>query len=312
MGMETARQVVDAAARGSSPCISFYGGEPLLREDFIRETVAYAKTKAIPFRFRMTTNGALLSSAFLSYAKAHNFRIALSIDGGEVAHNLHRRTLDGAPTFAAVKTAAERLLKAMPASAAMATVNPDTAALLPDSVAFLRKLGFTSIATTPNFLAPWNEADLAALEKAYQALANWYGDKLLAGDKVKLHIFDAKFINHLTPELNEGRCVPGARSLHIAPDGSVYPCVQYTNHPRYAIGSAESGVNEEKLQSIRAAAKTPSDCASCALRSRCDNRCGCKNLATTGQIDHISPLVCAHERMLIPIADRLGERIFVR
>jgi len=34
------------------------------------------------------------------------------------------------------------------------------------------------------------------------------------------------------------------------------------------------------------------------------------NRQATGSIDEISPMLCAHERIVLPIADELAERLF--
>ncbi len=51
-------------------------------------------------------------------------------------------------------------------------------------------------------------------------------------------------------------------------------------------------------------------CAGCALLGRCANYCGCLNWQTTGSVTGIAPLLCEHERMLIPIADAIGNELW--
>jgi hypothetical protein len=38
--------------------------------------------------------------------------------------------------------------------------------------------------------------------------------------------------------------------------------------------------------------------------------CGCLNWQTTGSVNAISPTLCRHEQMLMPIADRLGRELY--
>lgn len=297
-------------------CLSFYGGEPLLNKDLIRAVVRHCEEAYEPrgfaFRYRMTTNGAFLDEEFLRFAAKHKFKIALSIDGMKCAHDLHRRDAQGDPTFDGVFDAGQRLLSVLPDASAMMTVNPDTAPMLLASVRFLYDNGFRQIVTTPNYLADWTEESMGVLGAQYNALGDWYGDLLLRGDKLKLPLFDAKFVGNLVPEVDRDKCVPGKHRLSIAVDGGIYPCIQYVNHPAYRLGEAASGIDGEKLTGARReASEEISSCARCALNSRCDNRCGCKNLETTGAVLQVSSVVCAHERALIPIADALGERIFM-
>lgn len=320
MDFSTARSIVDyaynaAVKRGERDAsLSFYGGEPLLRKDWIKSVIAYAAERyeknGFYFRYRMTTNGALLDDDFLHFTKEAPFRIALSIDGHKEAHDSHRRAADGSPTHEKAESAAKRLLSLYPGSAAMATVNPDTAPMLFDSVRHLYALGFRQIVTTLNHLAAWTDGDIAILKVQYTYLAQWYGDVLESGERLSLPLFDAKLMSHLTPQIARSKCEPGRHRLHFDISGGIFPCTQYSYHLQYRLGSAMAGVDENALEAIRCEASFPvKSCLNCALSSRCDNQCGCKNLETTGSVRAVSPLVCAHERMLIPIADALGNRV---
>lgn len=69
--------------------IGFYGGEPLLNIDFIRQVVAYVEKLNIPnksFAFSMTTN-ALQLEKNIEYLVAKNFSLLISIDGNEYHHS---------------------------------------------------------------------------------------------------------------------------------------------------------------------------------------------------------------------------------
>jgi uncharacterized protein len=63
--------------------VSFYGGEPLLNMDFIREVVGYLENIKNPtrtFHFSLTTN-ALLLHRYIDYLAEHDFSILVSLDG---------------------------------------------------------------------------------------------------------------------------------------------------------------------------------------------------------------------------------------
>lgn len=67
--------------------ISFYGGEPLMNINFIKEIVEYVKTRLTSprrkFLFSMTTN-AILLHRYMDYLVEHNFHILVSLDGNEM------------------------------------------------------------------------------------------------------------------------------------------------------------------------------------------------------------------------------------
>lgn len=70
--------------------ISFYGGEPLLNINFIKQTVDLFKNKkdASRFTFSMTTNGVLLNK-YIEYLVENKFLILVSLDGNE-NNNIYR------------------------------------------------------------------------------------------------------------------------------------------------------------------------------------------------------------------------------
>lgn len=298
-------------------CISFYGGEPLICKELIYDTMDYcrniSRNKSVRFTYRATTNGTLVDQDFIARCMTDGLKLALSIDGTQEAHDKHRHFRGGGATFAAVQSIGKTILQELPDTTAMLTLSEDTVPLLCDSVNFLYAFGFTQVSITPNYSASWSELGFAALKSQYERLAAWYGDVLLSSKQFSLPLFDGKFINLLTPAIERGRCIPGSRQLSIATDGSIYPCIQYVGHNEYLLGDAnrDSGPNKDKLAELSTEfRKELPSCEGCAVSKRCDHMCGCKNISSTGFARMISPMICAHERMLIDITDRLGERIF--
>ncbi len=71
--------------------LSFYGGEPLLNIDFIKEIVEYSKKLESPrnrFTFMMTTNAVLLDK-YMDFLVENNFGLLISLDGNK-RHNSYR------------------------------------------------------------------------------------------------------------------------------------------------------------------------------------------------------------------------------
>ncbi len=71
--------------------ISFYGGEPLLRINFIKEITSFAKnleTINIKFKFSMTTNATLIDK-HIDFLVKNDFKLLISLDGNE-EHNSYR------------------------------------------------------------------------------------------------------------------------------------------------------------------------------------------------------------------------------
>ena len=74
--------------------IGFYGGEPLLEFERMKEIVAFAEQLAadngVELRFNVTTNGTLLSEEKIHYLVAHKFAVMISLDGNKESHDRYR------------------------------------------------------------------------------------------------------------------------------------------------------------------------------------------------------------------------------
>lgn len=72
--------------------IGFYGGEPLLRLNLIKECIAYVKER-YPFRqptYNITTNATLLDDKVAAFLVENDIKITISLDGPEKEQNKYR------------------------------------------------------------------------------------------------------------------------------------------------------------------------------------------------------------------------------
>lgn len=96
MSLNTAKKAVDYLWQHSidsdAVTIGFYGGEPLLEFDLIRETILYANQKfeGKKIRYAMTTNGSLLTLDKVDFLRKNNVQIVLSLDGPQEIQNKNR------------------------------------------------------------------------------------------------------------------------------------------------------------------------------------------------------------------------------
>lgn len=80
--------------------ISFYGGEPLLNMDFIKEIVSYMKgmkCASRTFTFSLTTNAILLHQ-YIDFFREHDFKLLISLDGNR-ENSAYRVDKNGKPSF---------------------------------------------------------------------------------------------------------------------------------------------------------------------------------------------------------------------
>lgn len=93
--------------------ISFYGGEPLLRFDLIKQIVEYTSSiDCILYDYTMTTNGLLLHKYYKQLVN-WNFRLLISLDGNEYSSQ-YRKTKSGNNSFNIIYDSLLRLKKEYP------------------------------------------------------------------------------------------------------------------------------------------------------------------------------------------------------
>ena len=317
MSLKTARAAVDLAAKNAKRAgLIFFGGEPLLYRELIYETTAYARARekkgGCRYFFKITTNGLLLDGEFLDFARREGFFVALSLDGLPQAHDAHRRDAMGRGSYERAAEAARRLLAVKPYSPALMTVRPDTLPYYAAGVESLFSLGFSYVIASLDYSAPWQEEHLPELSQQYEALAKLYERKTIAEDKFYFSPFEVKISSHINNRTYcQERCELGLRQLSVGPEGTLYPCVQFVGDAAFRIGDVWQGIDEKARQALytRNEQEKPG-CDCCAIRARCNHYCACLNRQATGSIDQISPMLCAHERIVLPIADRLAERLY--
>ena len=317
MTLETAKAVVDLAGRDAKRAgIIFFGGEPLLRRELIYDTVAYARAHEkeldCKFFFKITTNGLLLDDKFLDFANRNSVFIALSVDGTKESHDLHRYDTSGQGSYDVVAKTAQRLLDLKPYSPALMTISPDTLSSYAAGVEALFDMGFSYVIASLDYSADWNERHLPELERQYKLLADLYERKTLNEDKFYFSPFEVKISSHVNSRTYcHERCELGLKQLSVGPDGSLYPCVQFVGDSNFRLGDVRNGIDEAARQALYMHnEQEKSGCDRCGIRTRCNHYCACLNRQATGSIDEVSPMLCAHERIVLPITDKLAERLY--
>lgn len=318
----TGRRAMEMGSRlswGSSCGIVFFGGEPLLYKNRIRGLVSYGRDmerrQAGRFHFKITTNGLLLDEAFLEFSLRHDILIAMSFDGVREAHDRHRRLRNGSPTFDVLCEKLRLLLAARPYSSVIMVINPDTAPFLVDSVSWLLDVGCRYLIISLNYDADWTESDLRGLRHEYKRLATRYIKWTRAGRKFYLSPFEVKLSSHINRHcFFKDRCELAQRQLSVDPQGHLFPCVQFAQagpYSEWCIGHVDTGINKEVRRRIHEASqREKAVCSACAIKDRCNNTCGCLNWQSTGTVNEVSPVLCRHEQMLVPIADRVGKVLY--
>jgi len=294
----------------------FYGGEPLLEKKLIYDTVSYAerikKKTGHSFIYKMTTNGTLLDEDFLKFSKDVNLTIGFSHDGP--SQDRCRLKVNGAGTYDVLEEKIPLLLKYQPYAIGMSVMDPSTVHNAAETVSFLKEKGFKYITINANYddAALWTHELLSVLEGEYKKMAELYLNWTKDEEKFYLGAFDLKILSLIKGEdYNTDRRRMAFNQPSVAPDGKIYSGSRHLGDPEFEIGDVFTGINKEKQEFLyEKGGVPPTPCLRCAIRTRCNYAYDTLKYENAEIVPYISPVQCAHERLLTPIADSVAEKLF--
>jgi uncharacterized protein len=316
MSVDTAMTAVDSAlAHGAeSLALTFFGGEPLLQApamfDILRRARALEAVNGVPVTAKVSTNGLLLDADVLAEGTDLGLFFSLSIDGVREAHDAARRTCDGAGSFDAAAQALQLLVDANRPFATYSVVTPDTVRYLAKSVAFLWDAGSRIIINTPDYTATWDEPALAELSRQYARMGKFYRRLLAHKEPFHLEPFDSR-VSHRTRATEYRPCQPGIHQVLVAPDGTLYGCIEYFHRRLDPLGTVAEWIDRERLKTVSVArSHAPEACGSCGVSDRCNRACACVNLRGTGRPAEPPATLCLGEQATIRAVDQVAAKIF--
>jgi len=300
----------------TSSGLLFYGGEPLLERKLIEGIIEYSgnirKKTGHAFYYKITTNGTLLDESFINMAKEANLMFGFSHDG--LAQDTCRVFHNGQGSFSVLEEKIPMLLKQHPYSVGMSVINPSTVHRAAETVQFLFDKGFRYITQSLNYsrFAPWTQSHFNILKKEYEKMVNMYLIWTRTEEKFYLSPIDLKIISHIKGEsYAKDRTVYARNQLSVAPDGKIYPGSKYIDNPYFEIGDVFSGIDAVKSKAAYEKIEIiPEPCSECTLRPRCNYVYDSISSKGDGTVRDVSPVQCAHEQLITPIADTVAEKLY--
>ena len=294
--------------------VDFFGGEPLMNWDVVKDLVAYGrsieKEHNKRFRFTLTTNGTLLNDDILEFANKEMSNLVLSIDGRKEVHDNMRPFRDGRSSYDEIlpkykKAAESRDQMNYYVRGTYTHFNTDFAA----DVLHLADEGFQQISVEPVVAQPeepyaLTEEDIPVLLEQYDILA----DEMLKRRK------EGRGFNffHFMIDLEGGPCVykrlsgcgAGCEYVSVTPWGDIYPCHQFVGQEDYKLGSIYDGIQKKDLQKKFHDCNVYSkpDCSYCFARYYCSGGCMANSQHFTGDIYGAYKVGCELQRKRIECA----------
>lgn len=261
MPKEVAFRAIDILMKNSHESelchLGFYGGEPLLRLDLIKECIAYISDK-YPFRkptYNITTNAVLLDDKIADFLIENDIKIIISFDGPEKDQNKYRVDYNGNSSYEKVYQNIQALYRKDPkffresVTYNVVMFNGASNELF-ESVDNLWKsdINMIDLFETEYFINARDKNDEINKDERIDVKAYDFAYKnMLKGMKKYYNSFGVPACgNSIFPG---GFCIPGVRKNFVTTDGKIIVCEKVDESQEiFEIGDVYSGIDINKIE----------------------------------------------------------------
>ena len=308
MSFEVGRRALDFLVENSGTRrnleVDFFGGEPLMNWQVVKDLVAYArsieKDAGKNFRFTLTTNGVLLDDEVTEFCNREMHNVVLSLDGRKEVSDRFRVDVAGNGSYERIVPNFQRFVaargdKSYYMRGTYTHYNPD----FTNDLFHMADLGFTELSMEPVVCAPGDPCALT--EEDFPVLCEQY--ELLAKDMLR-RWREGKPITfyHYMIDLKHGPCIykrvsgcgSGTEYMAVTPWGELFPCHQFVGDPKYSLGNIWDGVTNTAAQDEfrHCNAYSRPDCKDCWARLYCSGGCAANSYHATGSIGGVYEYGC--------------------
>lgn len=284
--------------------VDFFGGEPLMAWDVVKEIVAYARSKEKDykkiFRFTFTTNGVLLNDAVTEFLNKEMYNVVLSLDGRKEVHDRLRRTVNGKGSYDVIVPKFREFLKKRGDKEyyVRGTYTRNNIDFTND-IFHIADLGFDKLSMEPvigDRKEPYvlREEDLPEIYNQYEILAKEMLKREENGNGFTFY--------HYMLDLSEGPCVQkrisgcgsGTEYFAVTPWGELFPCHQFVGDKEFSMGNIWDGISKPELQEEfkECNCYSKSECHDCWAKLYCSGGCTANALHATGSIKGTDKFSC--------------------
>ena len=329
MSFEVGKRALDFLVENSGTRrnleVDFFGGEPLMNFQVVKDLVAYArsieKEKGKNFRFTLTTNGVLVDDDVIEFANRECSTVVLSLDGRKEIHDRFRVDYAGNGSWEKIVPKFQKFVKARGGKnyymrGTFTHANPDFL----EDIKVMLDLGFRELSMEPVVCAEddpsrLTEEDLPIVLDQYEKLAELMLERDKAGDPFTFY--------HYMIDLKGGPCIykrisgcgSGTEYMAVTPWGDLYPCHQFVGEEKFLLGNIYDGVKNRKIQKefLDCNVYVREECRNCWARLYCSGGCAANAYHATGSVRGVYKYGCELFKkriecaLMVAIAREFGE-----
>ena len=284
--------------------VDFFGGEPLMNFDVVKQLVAYARSVEKQhnknFRFTLTTNGMLIDDDVIDFANRECVNVVLSLDGRKEVHDRYRVDYAGNGSWEKIVPKFQRLVEARGGKdyymrGTFTHANPDFL----EDIKVMLDLGFNELSMEPVVCAPddpsaLTEEDFPIVCEQYEKLAELMLQRHREGRPFTFYHY---MIDHKGGPCIYKRisgCGSGTEYMAVTPWGDLYPCHQFVGDEKYLLGNVFDGVSNTAAQDEFASCNVYAreECRDCWARLYCSGGCAANAYHATGSVKGVYKYGC--------------------
>lgn len=308
MSFEVGKRALDFLVENSGDRhnleVDFFGGEPLMNWQVVKDLVAYARSIEQQhdkcFRFTLTTNGMLVDDDVIEFSNSEMDNVVMSLDGRKEINDHFRKTAGGVGSFDIIVPKFVRFAKARGEKdyyirGTFTHNNPD----FMKDIEVMLDLGFDRLSMEPVVCPP--DSPYALTEEDKKIVCRQY--ELLAEKMIERRRAGTPFVfYHYMLDLEHGPCIykrlsgcgSGTEYMAVTPTGELYPCHQFVGDKDYLMGDVFNGVTNTAVRDKfkRCNVYSKPECADCWARLYCSGGCAANSYHATGDINGIYSYGC--------------------
>ena len=308
MSFEVGKRALDFLVENSGSRrnleVDFFGGEPLMNFQVVKDLVAYARSieqeKGKNFRFTLTTNGMLVDDDVIEFANKECHNVVLSLDGRKEIHDRFRVDYNGKGSWETIVPKFQKFVEAREGKGyymrgTFTHRNPDFL----EDIRQMLDLGFSELSMEPVVCAEGDpsaltEEDLPVVMEQYEKLAELMLQRDKEGKPFTFY--------HYMIDLTGGPCIykrisgcgSGTEYMAVTPWGDLYPCHQFVGEEKFRLGDIWEGVTNTAIQSEFANCNVYAhpECRDCWARLYCSGGCAANAYHSTGSVTGVYEYGC--------------------
>ncbi len=307
MDLATAKKAVDFLIENSGKRkvleMDFFGGEPLMNLDVLKQTVYYAKEQGAKagkkFLFTTTTNALLLNDETIEFFNQEMENIVLSLDGRKEVHDAIRKSVNGKGTFDLIIEKIKKFIslrgnKSYYVRGTFTAKNLDFA----KDVLFIADQGVDSISMEPVVTdiedLQIKPEHIQRISEEYETLCDEYLKREAEGKGFNFFHFNIDLEGGPCLSKRVSACGAGNEYFSVIPNGDLYPCHQFAGDKDFRMGSVFEGITKPELREKfkNSCLFTREKCENCFAKFICSGGCSANNYHFNGDIEKPYETTC--------------------